>query len=80
MPYPYKKTLQCSFFSWKGHQMNIQDIGRLYESKTAIGDALSGEDQNFVSDHYPDIVKFMRSDDGKKAINSFVNSWKLSIK
>lgn len=60
--------------------MNISDIGRLYEAKTAIGDALSGEDQNFVSEHYQDIAKFMRSDDGKAAINNFVDSWKCSKK
>lgn len=60
--------------------MNIQDIARLYESKKAIADALSDEDQNFVAEHYQDIVKFMRSDDGKMAINNFVSSWKSRIK
>ena len=60
--------------------MNIQDIGRLYEAKAAIADALSDEDQNFVAENYQDIVKFIRSDSGKMAINNFVDSWKYSKK
>lgn len=60
--------------------MNISDIGRLYEAKTAISDALSGEDQNFVAEHYNDIAKFMRSDGGKAAINNFINEWKSHAK
>lgn len=60
--------------------MNIAYIARLNRAKTAIGDALSSENLDFVDHNYQHIEMFLRSDDGKAAINNFISEWKIYVK
>lgn len=55
--------------------MDMQTIATLVQIKSAIGDALSKEQQLFVSEKYGEFVAFLHSDTGKNALRNLVEEW-----
>jgi hypothetical protein len=58
--------------------MNLDTLNVLLNLKNAIGEALPLEQQLFVSTHYPDLVKYLHTDTGKKALQMFVEDWQTA--
>ena len=58
--------------------MNLELLTLLPQMQNAIGNALSLEQQLFVSANYPNIIKFLNSDAGRQAIRTFVEEWETA--
>lgn len=58
--------------------MSLELLTLLPQVKNSIGNALSVEQQLFVSANYPNIIKFLNSDIGKEAIRNFVEEWETA--
>lgn len=50
----------------------------LQETMAAIGDALPKDDQLFVSEHWQQLSKFLRTERGREAIQLLVHEWRES--
>ena len=59
--------------------MDLQGIEILLQIRDAIGASLSSEQQLFVSEHYPKIASYMRTAQGRSAIQGFICNWQASI-
>jgi len=59
--------------------MDLQGIEILLQIRDAIGASLSSEQQLFVSEHYPKIANYMRTAQGRSAIQGFICNWQASI-
>ena len=53
-----------------------QDIQLLTQVRDAVGQALSKEDRAFVIAHLLSGIEFIKTDEGKKALQSFVKDWR----
>ena len=53
-----------------------QDIQFLTQVRDTVGQALSKEDQEFVITHLLSGLEFIKTDKGKKALQSFVKDWR----
>lgn len=48
-------------------------------ARDAIGQSLNKEGQEFFTENYPDIVRFMETPEGQKSIGQFMESWVASM-
>ena len=53
-----------------------QDIQLLTHIRDVVGQALSKEEQAFASTHLLSGLEFLKTDEGKKALQSFVRDWR----
>lgn len=64
--------------------MNPQDLLKIITgvntSLALFGRALSEQHQLFVSGNYPHVDKFLQSDEGKIAVQTFVQDWEAFTK
>jgi hypothetical protein len=51
----------------------------MFELQPVLGAALPPDYQIFVSQHYMRLVDFLRSAEGKKAAQEFVESWHAAL-
>lgn len=58
--------------------MDLTLITLLPQMQNAIGNALSLEQQLFVSANYPRILAFLNSDAGRQAVRNFVEEWQTA--
>lgn len=58
--------------------MNLELLTLLPQMQNAIGNALSLEQQLFVSAAYPNVMKFLNSDAGRQAIRNFIEEWQTA--
>lgn len=58
--------------------MSLELLTLLPQMQNAIGNALSLEQQLFVSANYPSIMKFLNSDAGRQAIRNFIEEWETA--
>lgn len=56
-----------------------QDIQLLTQVRDAVGQALNKEDQVFVSNNLFSGLNFLKTEEGKKALQDFVASWKATV-
>ena len=59
--------------------MNLEALEALLQIRDAIGASLSSEQQLFVSEHYPKIANYMRTAQGRSAIQAFVCNWQSAM-
>lgn len=57
-----------------------KEIALFFDARLALGKALSTEQQVFVSQHWPDVDKFLASEKGRIAADLFVSEWQDSMK
>lgn len=56
------------------------DIHRFYEARNRLGQALSAEQQIFVSEQWQKVDVFLASEKGRTAAALFVEEWMASMK
>lgn len=52
----------------------------LHDAMRAIGDALPEADQIFVSEHWPELHKFLHTERGRESIQLLIIEWRESRK
>lgn len=56
-----------------------KELNLFYRARAAIGQSLNNEGQILFINNYPQIVDFMESEEGQKALTKFFESWILSL-
>lgn len=56
------------------------DIQKFYQARHKLGQALSAEQQIFVSEHWQRVEEFLASEKGRTAAALFVDEWMESMK
>ena len=57
-----------------------KEISLFFDARMALGKALSTEQQEFVSVHWPRVDAFLASEKGRQAADLFVSEWQDSMK
>lgn len=55
------------------------ELNLFYRARASIGTALNEEGRKFFIQNYPQVVDFMESEEGQKAIAAFIDAWILSV-
>lgn len=58
----------------------INEFQKLLVIKTALGTAMTQKQQLFVSSNWQDLPQFLSTDEGKIALQTFVNDWSAQAK
>lgn len=56
-----------------------KELNLFYRARAAVGASMDHATQVFFINNYPQIVDFMETEEGKKAIAAFIDSWVLSM-
>lgn len=55
------------------------DVSLFFRARAAVGDSLNEEGQKVFAEHWPKLVDFMESQEGKQAISNFLDAWVISF-
>ena len=70
-----QKLIQLALPFLSDSQKNL--IVELNKGFVAVGEALPPDMQMFISDNWKTLGKFLASEEGKMALQQFVNDWKM---